>query len=126
MNAVERIEAAITKLEALKSESIQGLWRSAELSGSHWLVFAATDGSGGGESVAAITSNDGDNESSREPTAELIVTLHRTIDAQLAILRAVVESVPIWVENDGPMTDAELVDNLLFELALADAILGES
>lgn len=49
---------------------------------------------------------------------ELIVTLHRTIDAQLAILRASIES--------GANIDGELDGSYWLELALADAILGET
>jgi hypothetical protein len=118
--SVERIEAAIAKLETLKAESTPGPWRLARAQ--H--VTHAIYGEKPGQEVIGSTPRYGGLWSADD--GELIVTLHRTIDAQLAILRAVVESVPIWVENDGPMTDAELVDNLLFELALADAILGES
>lgn len=104
MTEVERLEAAIEKLETLKAGSAQGEWQ-----------FAA-DGS-----ESAIYDNDTGYELALIPemfmagnfaaNADLIVTLHRTIDAQLGILRAarVVYgsgiAVPEW-------------------MTLADAILG--
>lgn len=73
MNAVERLEAAIAKLETLKAKSTGGEWIT-DRSGLHSISEEYTYGS-----VHVGRLEDGEDES-------LIVTLHRTIDAQLAIL----------------------------------------
>jgi hypothetical protein len=100
MNAVERLEAAITKLETLKGSSSPGVWATGDdgdiyidrESIGHFRWFANT----------------------WNPDADLIVTLHRTIDAQLAILR----HVRAHFSGDlGISTNRHVV-------ALADAILG--
>ena len=106
-HAVQRLEAAIAKLERLRDEAFPGTWRvltSGIERGDHWYV-AADD-----ESILSISANDGADEGFRRPTAVLLVTLHRTIDAQLAILRA-------GLPYGAPLTT---------ELALADAILGDN
>jgi len=112
MTALEEIEAAIANLTRLKAESTQ--WQPdpdmPELAG--WYVDS--DGSGlqgvfaikelfrGGHAVALYAD---------PPDAELIVTLHRTIDAQLAILGAASSSIletgrdPEAVYSDGRHMD---------------------
>jgi len=95
MSALNEIEAAIKRLTKLKAESTQ--WQPdpdmPELAG--WYVDS--DGSGrkgvftikeafhGGHAVALYAD---------PPDAELIVTLHRTIDAQLAILKHAIGHFP--------------------------------
>ena len=100
MNTVERLQAAIEKLEALRTER-------GYVEDSGWLVEENPDDRGGflepPEPFIPITND------------ELIVTLHRTIDAQLAILRHDYETCH---RND--WTPDRYV------LPLADAILGES
>ena len=101
MGAVERLQAAIEKLEVFKGRSTPGPWVQVD----------AYNASPAGASVRI----------SRSPTfhynayagtpenAELIVTLHRTVDAQLAILyRGLVSVAP----------EREVAE------MLADAILG--
>ena len=93
MTVVERLEAAIAKLERLrKSEPYH------ESNG--WLAGLVTVG----------TEHDPREEEDPLTSSELIVTLHRTIDAQLAILRFAVDG---------------LYDLPEF-LMLADAILGDN
>jgi hypothetical protein len=104
MNAVEKLEAAITKLETLKADAKPGPWTIAPPHNID-VDWRCID-SHGGVCLADATVAD----------AELIVTLHRTIDAQLAILRAALAIERVWpIENGG----ANVV-------ALADAILGGS
>ena len=92
MTVVERLEAAIAKLERLRE--------SEPYHESHsWLVSLITVG----------TEDDRREEEAPQTSSELIVTLHRTIDAQLAILRA-------GLSDGAPLHT---------ELALADAILGD-
>lgn len=75
MSAVEEIEAAIAKLTKLRDET-----RYGELNG--WLYEMPEDTSGywGGP-----------DDDPRQPITNdpLMVTLHRTIDAQLALIQAV-------------------------------------
>lgn len=81
MTALEEIEAAIEKLTELQSSSTDGRWE----------LFHAYDG------YEIVTVNDrvtfgglssvSDGAIPDVSDAYLVVTLHRTIDAQLAILR---------------------------------------
>lgn len=81
MTAVEEIEAAIVELEALKVASTPGPWTApAAILGLKSTTIFGTPIDGGHAAYVA-TAHD----------AELIVTLHRTIDAQLAILRHVAD-----------------------------------
>lgn len=78
MNAVEKLQAAIDKLEALRGSDREE-WVAIGGDDEYLrLGDIATAGPEGGRYVIA--------EHARHD-AELIVTLHRTIDAQLAILR---------------------------------------
>ena len=131
MTPAELLQAAIDKLERLKADSTPGPWWHWPEAGdieiySDWRDPAHR----GGEVVIAprIRPRDGwgrdaviyrDNY---EPNAELIVTLHRTIDAQLAILRAAVKNED--VRRSDRLWSGALSNTAL---ALADAILrGEA
>ena len=114
MNAVERLEAAIEKLETLKVASddnpAPAVWR------------VSPHGEWGVDIVSRYPSDEKDNEVIAErvytPDADLIVTLHRTIDAQLAILRILHAAWQIWgITEHGRRMKVNVV-------ALADAILG--
>ena len=110
MTPVERLQAAIDKLEQVREHTVPGPWRVEPHDDTYAAIRAG---------VSYVTSGANFREEpdlySRE--AELIVTLHRTIDAQLAILRDVLAGEKIerhW-------------DTLVYTintLALADAILG--
>ena len=101
MTPVERLEAAIAKLERLrKSEPYH------ESNG--WLAGLVTVG----------TEHDPREEEEPLTSSELIVTLHRTIDAQLAILKAAREDFAKFGRKP-----SEFFEN---DLALADAILGDN
>lgn len=109
MTPVERLQAAIDKLEALKAESHN--WRvpiTADEDGPQVIHDFETEGHGPGSGALAWTTSDA--------AAENIVTLHRTIDAQLTILRLAVEYGEL-VGGQGSRFTASA-------LALADAILG--
>jgi hypothetical protein len=71
----ETIAAAIEKLEHLRSRGSDGPWRVDVLSRTNGTVAVSNEV---GRYVAHYVA---------EPDAERIVTLHRTIDAQLAILQ---------------------------------------
>lgn len=117
MNAVETLEAAITKLETLKTNSQGKYWyRSIGGISAYGAEFGASP-----ESI--VFTQDGERSAySPQMTsldADLIVTLHRTVDAQLVILREVIAAR--HVETNWPTlvyTEAALV--------LAHAILEES
>lgn len=99
MTPVERLQAAIEKLEALRRERgyvEHNGWLAEEVPGDT-LRYTFED-------LSPVTND------------ELIVTLHRTIDAQLAILR---HAISEYEPRDDTMT-------FITEdgLALADAILG--
>ena len=97
MSAVERLPAAIDKLETLRGNS-----------GRPWTL------EGGGEWIFPIGVTVAPDDGGVTPRqADLIVTLHRTIDAQLAFLRDDYESCKRhgWIPNR-------------YVLTLADAILG--
>ncbi|GAA1788156.1 hypothetical protein [Agromyces lapidis] len=123
MNAVETLEAAITKLERIKSDSFPGPW-------AHWPEAGDIEIMNESFShvvVSKVRPRDGWRgpiyRENYEPNAELIVTLHRTIDAQLAILRdsyLIASSLPPSVAF--PSTNTPDIR----ALALARAILGDS
>jgi len=101
LTPAQRIEAAIVRLEELKANAYPGLWTSTDddwwwLEGvNHRVVY------GQGRAEVAFT-HDGD--------ADLICTLHATIDAQLAILTRFSEYPNLQLEE--PV------------MALADAIIS--
>lgn len=115
MTPVERLQAAIEKLEQQRAAT------DPVRSDSEWVVDYEV-----GETMRFITvldSHNGGHDGSivaadvtSKARAQLIVTLHRTIDAQLAILRAAVAELE---ENRWMVVEAAHE-----VLALADAILG--
>ena len=125
MTPAERLQAAIWKLEQLKSEAFPGPWEiltSGVEGGDHWYITADN------EAILYVTANDGSDEELRAPTAALVTVLHRTIDAQLAILRFGVkrqEAVDWLSRINKPGPDLQQ-DAAALELALADAIIGDN
>lgn len=116
MTPVERLQAAIDKLERLKAKSTQPTGgRDSWLQGSIRRPFE-DDGEVYSGPVEVRVSSDIITHIQAED-AQLIVTLHRTIDAQLAILRDVLEAANIERNWD-------TLVYTLNALALADAILG--
>lgn len=118
MNPVEKLQAAIERLEELRADSAPGAWTTYRDEGSlGWYVNSSEHGR------VLSTGYVGNNDSKSH--ADLIVTLHSTIPALLAILRDIAEryrkfppaSEPGW-EPKAPST--------VNALALATAILGES
>lgn len=102
MSAVERIEAAIEKLDGLRMAASPGPWH---------------------QDVGAVENDDGwvIGDAAEIDDVELIVALYRSIDAQLAILRACV--VDLVTPFAGMHQDPE---NFSREITLADAILGDA
>ena len=101
MTPAERLQAAIEKLETLRAQT--GYYQSHG-----WLV----------ENVTVGFEYDPREEQAPLTNDELIVTLHRTIDAQLAWLRD---------QRDRVARDLNQVSidfHYRYALALADAILG--
>ena len=101
MTPIERVQAAIDKLTALKAESTPGPWVA-------WKQYDPLRGEVYGiewEAIDIITVR-----SYNAADAELIETLHRTIDPILATLER-------WLEYR-PLTMEEPI------VALADSILG--
>ena len=107
MTPAERLQAAIEKLEHQKALSTTGPWEAYTVPGTR--KEAEYVAIGIGDSEARVVRFEGGYFD-----ADLIVTLHRTIDAQLAILRAALKARTLALYS--PMTDPAL--------ALADAILG--
>lgn len=93
MSAVERLQSAIEKLEAMRERDVEG----------GWIINADAELIDADGNVVAVCTSELD--------AETVVALHRTIDAQLGILRRAVDG---WAGVEAQ--DA---------LALADAILGD-
>lgn len=109
MTPMERLQAAIEKLERLRVGCTPGEWWVTPGGGESW-VFA---GPGTADDVMVI----GDARLPQD--TELIATLHRTIDAQIAILREAL------FQLEGAPARAGFIGNEfnLF-MRLADAILG--
>lgn len=104
MTPVEKLTAAIDVLERLKDDSTPGDWEILD-GGDRFIAWHADPESAGFEYILHEPV-----EFERPADAELIVTLHATIPAQLAILQT-----SITLDGLVPMHQA---------LALADAILG--
>ena len=103
LTPAQRIEAAIVRLEELKGMSTPGSWfLTYELS--RWPRVWGNEGDGDADSVAQTEG--GGN-------AELIVTLHATIDPILELLK---------IEIDYARAKGGIVDELF--LPLADAIIS--
>lgn len=106
MTPVERLQAAIHKLETLIRQT--GYYEAHG-----WLVENITTGP------------EYDPREEQQPLLrdELLVTLHRTIDAQLAILRNTVRLHSKFVALGKESVWLEAIERA-GDLALADAILG--
>ena len=107
LTPVQRIEAAIVRLEELKAMSTPGPW------GGHTNILGITRLVDSQRFVLAELydlDEEGDEDSEASDNLALIVTLHATIDAQLAILNRFSE-YPVR-ELEEPV------------VALADAILS--
>lgn len=118
MTPVERLQAAIEKLELLRAATTGGEWEADwelrfTLGDPQWPVVLV-DGVGFVVNTTATTFRNPDD-------AELIVVLHRTLDAQLAILRFGVKRLNAVQVLTGKHAEAHE-----HELALADAILGDT
>ena len=118
LTPAQRIEAAIVRLEELKGMSTPGPWEH--------LRDSDRDLADVGPIVESLIVA-GDNDSVldwgsgvREPDADLIVTLHATIDAQLAILMDTLnlfrDPIPLFAGHEEQICAAQL--------ALADAIIS--
>ena len=110
MTAVERLEAAIAKLEQLKAFSTPGEWYRAGFPEPS--VWAGT-----GLSTDLLVVDD----ARFLHDADLIVTLHRTIDAQIWLLR--LTSAYLGAGMTGPDSSDAFA---ALGVALADAILGDN
>ncbi|UAJ79988.1 hypothetical protein IT072_02605 [Leifsonia sp. ZF2019] len=125
MNAQETITAAIEKLEGLKAASVPGPW--------HWWNLEAIDQGwtdngpnlegANGQTVLCGWGNDAWGISVAGEDADLIVTLHRTIDAQLALLKELLHIAETagWSEEEFPSKPGHE-----HGLLLARSILGEA
>ena len=124
MTPVERLHAAISKLERLREVSTKGEWDAYTVPGTR--REAGYVAVGIGESELRVARYEGGFFD-----ADLIVTLHRTIDAQLAILRRGINVITDWQDEGStfgydPSIDPEypkFMDSTY--LALADSILGD-
>lgn len=90
MSAVEEIEAAIAKLTELRDRCSPFRW-TAEPGGDGWASIRNYNDRG--NLITEIAEP-------LEDDALLIVTLHRTIDAQLAILRSTRELFDTWPKGE--------------------------
>lgn len=138
MNAADTIQAAIEKLEGLREATELGeleivrfedgredLWINSRFEGPDYVTYGT---------AVVFDKSQGPR---RFATADLIVTLHRTIDAQIAILRKAHDQVSWYIERvgnkDEPFTFVPAARRRLRilklwgePLALARAILGDS
>ena len=116
MSPVERLQAAIEKLEEIQAESRNWRVHLSSEDGPQVVHEFDTDGYGPGYGTLAWTNS--------AEGATRIVTLHRTIDAQLTMMRSAVE----WLGQGNNAAIAAGSDvfasQLGPELALAEAILG--
>lgn len=109
MKAVEKLEAAIAKLKGLRDTSSGGTWKLRRLS--------LTGGSIEIDPARQIV----EPWSVDLEDAELIVTLHGTIDAQLGILRT---AANYFVED--PLRPRAVYSWVSDAIRLAEAIVGEA
>lgn len=119
MNAADTIQAAIERLEAQRAAAVGGPW----VIESYERGPRALEQSGGGAFISDVGESV-DPAQIDTATAELLVTLHRTIAAQLAILREALE----FYENSRAigMPDGEMAEYYGGTLDLARAILGDA
>lgn len=115
MSPVERLEAAIEKLETLRAGSASDLpWSS-----SGGVVEVWDDRTDSGAVIFRPTVRWSDRVAAHN--ASLVVTLHRTIDAQLDLLR--LARGFYGAQITGPEAASAFAESVL---ALTDAILGET
>lgn len=110
-NTPSLIQNAIDKLTWQRDHAMTGPWRHIALN--HW-----------GTPTPGIWADGDDQEVGypfEQPDADLLVTLHATIDAQLALLQATVDEYSKWGNRVGRYS----VDMDGHVLRLARAILGE-
>jgi hypothetical protein len=119
VTSVERLQAAIEKLEAAQGETWYFTTPGDEglLSRQGWID--AVNPGGGRQVLGLIGPGDADR----------ILMLHRTIDAQIAVLMAGLDRVERWLSPDSefgfdPDLDGDGSAAAPEALALADAILG--
>ena len=126
MSAVETIQAAIERLETLRDKSTPRPWTAMEYDSNPGdqgvpIIGGGEIGSMDGH-LTAYTMTLGSEEQS-VIDAELIVILHRTIDAQLEILQ---ECRDFYANSQAiGMPDTEMAEYYGNTVALAAAILGE-
>ena len=118
------MQAAIERLETLRSALANGPWEVEEIpeTGECRVLREAFSLPPHGRAIEEIVPGGIDRV-----TAELIVTLHRTIDAQLAILRsgiAKVERHDRLIDEGTHFAIFNAEEYLADEIALASAILG--
>jgi hypothetical protein len=129
MNAAEKIQAAIERLEELRDGSTPGPRFVCDANGGDpieygplWVISHEdmstnrTDGEAPEDWFMELSCG-------RKEDAELIVTLHRTIDAQLAILRHDLAILPKY-EIEGLRARWERAITDAGDLDLATAIMG--
>ena len=133
MTAVERLEAAIAKLEQLKADSTPGPWdwQHSSVHGGQVLAEQVVNQPGVSGDFTLVSA-----DTYLAADCHLIVTLHRTIDAQLDLLRAglevisEVEADPNAVYSDGRRMSGGRILKMSPEgralIGLADAILGDN
>lgn len=111
MNAVEIIEAAIAKLSEQRQSAMKGPWRPVALN--HY-----------GTPTPGVWAEGEDEEVGyplNQTDADLLVTLHATIDAQLAILRSAADQF----KDSDRLSFHDEPNASQLALTLASAILGE-
>ncbi|GAA1737069.1 hypothetical protein [Microcella frigidaquae] len=121
MTPVERLRAAIEKLESMRAACTPGDWdfESMPETGES-RIYSEADGFA---FMSATTVTFFPVPGGMKPNdAELIVTLHRTIDAQISILRAALARAEAKIAGGG--VERAVWSNARDALALADAILG--
>jgi hypothetical protein len=114
MTPAEKIAAAIRRLEQLKADSTPGPWKASRSHPLHEGGYVGAPGLTDDSMFVAETSDFRQGGAD----ADLIVTLHRAIDAQLTILKFAAEH-PLITFAGGDSFDEHAI-------LLADAILGES
>lgn len=116
MSPVERLEAAIAKLERIKAESTPGGWEILD-GGDRFIAWHDDPASTGFDYIVSEPI-----EFEREADAERITMLAagEVLDAQIAILQDAVslfrDPIPLFAGHEEQILDVQI--------ALADAILG--
>jgi hypothetical protein len=114
MNAAETVQTAIDKLTRLRNESAKANpfpWSVYDHLGDPMLVSAAPEEYGHPVSLLYEDSYSMDPAWWHTETAELVVALHATIDAQLDLLWKTLEfvkSTPGATSHEGPVIDLAL------------------